>query len=357
MPTATRVVELIKEKARVGYRSSEHMARRDAWIRITSDGKSLNVDFRKEISKLVATEVDPVDIAISEIANIKVKNIVEGHTTARILSVVMRKHKRELIDRGPLVGRHIEEVKCACGRVFQPDEEDLYCTNIIGKDTASETVCGKPRPAVHHSFQFNGDLIRDTWDHGLRSLLHKERGFMPDPEQDRDEDEEETDYVRINKIALKRPDDSRGVLVNIALSLTTNKEEYLEIPQDHASPADCKRITQEFVEKVKISPTHTTSLYRFVRSVTSRSLLEYEALRIIAEIDRCNIEHILQEPENVDKNVDEKRVLKDQAETNLDKLMQNIPHRLGHAGPAAKLVRDMLMRNVEKLKLINSNRR
>lgn len=306
----TKVVEQIKEKARVAYRSSEIVTKREALISMAADLKTLVVRFKLEEKKGKGKE-DPeeeVDVGIRipvlGIANVKVKTLYDnndGHLWN--LSVVMTKQS-------------------------QGDQ-------------------------VHHSFQFEKETIRDMWDSGLRSLVFKATGgHSQGSGTNENAGADENSLHTILAVRLKSPEPN--ILVCIAIRFTKLDEEaYLEVPKDAATPEDCKMLTEAFLKKYSVSPTHSTSLYRLVRAVTSRALLEQETHAVLAEIDAASTDTICEDLANREKSPKERAEACLKAQEHLDELIASLPQRMGQSGPAASLVRDMLKRNAQKMKLIN----
>mmetsp|Transcript_94832 Transcript_94832/g.178431 ORF Transcript_94832/g.178431 Transcript_94832/m.178431 type:complete len:317 (+) Transcript_94832:143-1093(+) len=307
----TKVVEQIKEKVRAGYRSSESVAKREAAIRLSADTKILLVTFDLDADKNEEREKPPsenaqepgavLEIIVSEIANIKVKDLFDNQAGKLwILSVILSSQ-------------------------------------------------------VHHSFQFEKETTRNMWDHGLRSIVfrHASSGHLINQTPGEEVIDGEHSFAKIHSAQMKAP--SEGTLVCMVIVFQGNiPEAYLEIPRDRADADHCKRLTEEFVKKYKVAFTHSTSLYRLVRAVTSRALLEQETQQVITEIDNCNSERIYEDLANRDKTSSERAELVVKAQERLDNLINSLPQRMGQTGPAAILVGDMLKRNAMKMKLFNA---
>merc|ERR1712157_943 len=67
----------------------------------------------------------------------------------------------------------------------------------------------------------------------------------------------------------------------------------LDVKEHQTSSEDCKRVVQEFVHKYGVLKAETTSLYRYVRSVVQRALMERETEAIVNEISAQHLDHAL----------------------------------------------------------------
>lgn len=208
----------------------------------------------------------------------------------------------------------------------------------------------EPRQA---SLQFRMKEERDTWHNGLRSLLTQQHEGVPVRREEGPAAEPAPQQKRITEVTLHEP--GPAVLATVQISLKDKKasQVMLHVPEARASVDDIKRITQDFVRENQVDPVESTSLYRFLRTVVQRALVEQETIAIVEEIKHKNLDVLVREADQKgsrEGNVDD---LKERAKEELLALKDQIQLRLGDQGTGATIVSLILRQNIEKMLHIN----
>lgn len=212
---------------------------------------------------------------------------------------------------------------------------------------------------VQHTFQFSEPDIknkteaksaRDNWEHCLRTLR-----VELEMANETEVKVVASKFRPIEKIELQQP--QAGKVVSIKITLETSAEPVtLDIGEAETGSDACKRLTNQFIDDHSVLPTENTSLYRYIRSVVQRALMEKETKVIIDEINRLKFETLLKSPKyaDLDKTLSANisKIVNEGAHE-LQRISASIPTRIGQHGSGATVVNTVLKRNVEKLKLIN----
>lgn len=136
------------------------------------------------------------------------------------------------------------------------------------------------------------------------------------------------------------------VLIHCSVVLNHKQEPVtIEVPEGRTGSEDCRRIVRAFIAEHQVLPSESKSLYRFLRSVTQRALMQRETTAVIAEIDAQRL--------GAEVGAAGTSRSAFAAELGLKRLAAEIPERLGQNGVCAGLVAQILSRNIEKTRLIN----
>eukprot|EP00747_Dinoflagellata_sp_TGD_P168431 gnl/TRDRNA2_/TRDRNA2_194785_c0_seq1.p1 gnl/TRDRNA2_/TRDRNA2_194785_c0~~gnl/TRDRNA2_/TRDRNA2_194785_c0_seq1.p1 ORF type:complete len:293 (-),score=63.06 gnl/TRDRNA2_/TRDRNA2_194785_c0_seq1:120-998(-) len=227
------------------------------------------------------------------------------------------------------------------------DIEQIKVKDFIVPNTNTQSyllsVNLRTEPVKHISIQFDRKDLRDSWDHGLRSIQPTQGAKTVALAQVKVPGSR---YLPIKGVQLLKPE--AGQLVAVKLKLGDEKEETLVIPEDKATSDNCKQIVNDFIEDNVILPTENTSLYRYVRSVVQRASMEKEVSAIVEEINNLRFERYAKtKPGEPTEN------LLTQSKAQLSTLASDLPSRIGQHGSGATVVTQILKRNIEKMKLIN----
>lgn len=229
----------------------------------------------------------------------------------------------------------------------------LNCLDIKVVSAVGDHVC----------FEFEKVGTRDTWYAGLRTLLSDRAFFQGNnirkslaKKVDPLKDVGSSKYQCVKNIELLKASNANAV--SLRVDLDNEKGVNLDVPAGSISAEAIKDIANSFMDKHKVLPTENTSLYRLLRSLVQRSVLEKETSDIVAEINALHYDqlpHTLKDelgkhhqPAGV-----EARRLASRAESRLNALHESIPNRIGQHGPGASIISQILQRNVAKMKLIN----
>merc|ERR1719463_934468 len=195
----------------------------------------------------------------------------------------------------------------------------------------------------HTSFQFTMAAKRDAWETGLRTLISgamagSKIGEVKVPSQQ---------YMAIKSLTTEICAEDELLRLTVSLG---KREGILSVKKNENTAKDWKRITDEFVEKNAVLPTEATSLYRYIRSVIDRTLMEKEAIAVIEEINEESFEKKKKNKHGSSATDDEIVLLANSALTTISSTLAT---RIGSHGNGSMVICQILHRNIEKMKLIN----
>lgn len=312
----SRLQETLKEKVKVRLRSSQKLVSRDVQIHLA---EKLADEPPFQAEKVVQIEIlkndeggAPTDSAevqgtgekillpLSHVADVKVKNFVEK-----------------------LVNVYVVSITC---------------------DLADGSGGSNP---VQYFLEFDSAEKRDDWGNGLRSLYHAHQWVNKRTEAK--SDLRKLHLIKAINLQLPRP----GCILSMEIETAAGRKAPLDVEdkKDKYSSEKCKELTQDFVMQNFIVPAEGASLYRFIRSVISRMLMERETNTIISEIDTQRFNKILENHRSAE-HAEVRKVLR-VAEAQLRELAGAVPDRIGRHGPASQLLVDILLRSIEKTKIYN----
>jgi len=113
----------------------------------------------------------------------------------------------------------------------------------------------------------------------------------------------------------------------------------------------CKELVDDFVLANYIVPAEGVSLYRYVRALVSRLMMEYETIAITDEINQLRWDA----KEVAKSHTADIRVKVDADDKKLRDLGRSLRDRIGRHGPAAPLVIKILQRSIDKTLHFNRN--
>jgi len=304
----SRLQETLKEKVKVRLRSSKTLISRDVQIHLAEKlaevhpfqaEKVVQIEILKSEEGAAAADKtdeaqstgEKINIALSRVADVKVKNFVEK-----------------------LINVYVVSITC--------DE-------------------------VQYFLEFDSQEKRDDWGNGLRSLYHAHQWVNKRTEAK--SDLRKLHLIKAITLQLPRP----GCILSMEIETAAGRKAPLDVEdkKDKYSSDKCKELTQDFVMQNFIVPAEGASLYRFIRSVISRMLMERETNTIISEIDTQRFNKILENHRSAEHG--EVRKLLRLAEAQLRELAGAVPDRIGRHGPASQLLVDILLRSIEKTKIYN----
>jgi hypothetical protein len=195
----------------------------------------------------------------------------------------------------------------------------------------------------HTSFQFGMAAKRDAWETGLRTMISgamagSRIGEVKVPAQQ---------YMAIKSLTTEICGEDELLRLTVSLG---KREGVLSVKKTENTAKDWKRITDEFVEKNAVLPTEATSLYRYIRSVIDRTLMEKEAVAVIEEINEQSFEKLVKKKHGSSASDDE---IVRMAADRLTTISSQLATRIGSHGNGGMVICQILHRNIEKMKLIN----
>jgi hypothetical protein len=205
---------------------------------------------------------------------------------------------------------------------------------------------------VQHFLEFETAEKRDDWGNGLRSLHHAHQWMSKRSESKADN--KKLHLIKAINLQLPR----EGCLLSMEIETAVGKENLDILDKKEAySSAACKEKTHDFILHNFIVPAEGASLYRFIRSVISRILMERETNTILGEIDSFRFNKVVEgrrvTAADGTQNVSEVRGLLHDAEAKLRDLALSVSDRIGRHGPSSQLLVDILLRSIEKTKIYN----
>lgn len=206
---------------------------------------------------------------------------------------------------------------------------------------------------IQYFMEFETIDKRDDWGNGLRSLHHAHQWAQKPVES-----EKNTRKLHlIKQIILQKPRYleryGSNSIVSMDIELASGDKVSLDIPETRYDSDNCKEITNDCVFQNNIIPAEGASLYRFVRSVISRMLMERETNNIIVEIDKQRYAEVMRGHTVSAANASTIRGLLHTADDELRHLAGAVPGRIGKHGPSSQLLVDILLRSIEKTKIYN----
>jgi len=279
----------------IKFRSSDSLSLKQASMQYDAYTRSLQLDFVSGIKQ----------INIASIKSVKAMDYVEGTRVAYVIILTMKRKDED---------SQISEF-------YAPEEENI--------------------------FHFPRAEDRDTWDTGLRYLL-----AALDVAATQDVSVPARGYSRIKKVKLDVP--RAGVCMSARFELANGQEELMEVKPDAVHSKDgLKHFVVDWVQKCCVLPSETTSLYRLVKSLVHRAMLESKAADVIRRINECHFDHLLQANSETAFSATALLALQEAAKAKLGVLERELNGFVGQHGTAAFMVTQMLKRNVDKMKVIN----
>lgn len=221
--------------------------------------------------------------------------------------------------------------------------ENLKAKDYLEDDNYCWVIAIQEKEGTQHSLQYRLKEDRDAWTGGLRSAIAAATANIKDAEEDQG-----PQYKRITEVELKEPE--ADVLATVAVSLDGGSQALMiHLSEGRTSAQEIKHQTQDFIAANEVDPRESTSLYRFLRTVAQRAVLEKETIGIVGEIQRHCVAHMLEEAEGKQDVSD----MKLKAEKALTKLQDDIHRRLGEQGTGTSILTMMLRNNIEKMIHIN----
>jgi len=196
-----------------------------------------------------------------------------------------------------------------------------------------------------YSLQFHSKEDRDTWCSGLQSAVAA-------VSRTRDGAEVTKQPRTIFKVALKEP--KLDMLASMKVHMERNEEVKvadIDVPEAKSSADDIRRRTKDFIAAHEVDSAEGTSLYRFLRTVVQRAMMEKETAAIVDKIQNRSLDRVLKEAPEGTLSVEGART---QAEAQLQQLSEEIEQRLGERGTGVAILSMMLRQNIEKMRRINS---
>lgn len=284
------VVDKIKRKTAVKYRSTTCVQQVEAKISYDPDKKSVLVEIPGG-QEGVVDEGEPFDLDIADIRSVQAKD-------------------------------------------YTQDTAYLYLL-FVGTDDAKE------------AFQFSRREDRDTWEDSLRSLM----GNM-DVDVLK-QDQSGPFLAPIIQISLRRPQGPEVLIsVEMVLGADGNKQpltRYLDVPVNKTSEQDTQKIVRDFVKDNEILPSEKLSLFRYVRTLVERANVEQETKKLVEEINALHYDNLIK---GMSAKASIEDVVSD-ARYKLEGIQKSIPQRIGTRGTNANIVGMILQRSTEKMKLVN----
>uniref|UniRef100_A0A7S4Q636 PH domain-containing protein n=1 Tax=Alexandrium monilatum TaxID=311494 RepID=A0A7S4Q636_9DINO len=202
-----------------------------------------------------------------------------------------------------------------------------------------------PKEGKLYSLQFHSKEDRDTWCSGLQSAVAA-------VSRTRDGAEVTKQPRTIFKVALKEP--KLDMLASMKVHMERNEEVKvadIDVPEAKSSADDIRRRTKDFIAAHEVDSAEGTSLYRFLRTVVQRAMMEKETAAIVDKIQNRSLDRVLKEAPEGTLSVEGART---QAEAQLQQLSEEIEQRLGERGTGVAILSMMLRQNIEKMRRINS---
>lgn len=208
---------------------------------------------------------------------------------------------------------------------------------------------------AHSALEFPDRDVRDLWDHGLRSLI---TSASSGGEKQQEVSVPTQQLLPIKGISLRSGDKS-GELMTVTVELGKRNASFaVSIPEpNYDREAYKKELWQKivtFIADSSIVATETMSVYRYVRCVVQRALMEKEVTAIIEDINNQNLDTLMKKRGDRQPGVLDDDQLHQAAERHLDSLGAELPDRIGSQGSGAVVVTQVLMRNIAKMKLVNN---
>merc|ERR1719326_2602571 len=145
--------------------------------------------------------------------------------------------------------------------------------------------------SVQHFLEYDAADKRDDWGNGLRSLHHAHQ-WMNQRNQTK-EDKHKLHLIKTINLLLPR----EGMILSMEIETAGGTKDTLDIVDSKEKGYGsqyCKEKTEDFIKKNWIVPAEGASLYRFIRSVISRILMERETNTIITEIDTYRFNKVME---------------------------------------------------------------
>eukprot|EP00927_Polykrikos_kofoidii_P067504 TRINITY_DN62990_c0_g1_i1.p1 TRINITY_DN62990_c0_g1~~TRINITY_DN62990_c0_g1_i1.p1 ORF type:complete len:377 (-),score=52.52 TRINITY_DN62990_c0_g1_i1:41-1171(-) len=169
--------------------------------------------------------------------------------------------------------------------------------------------------------------------------------------------EETRKLAQITNIHLSKPE--KGQLINIAVEIDGYKRRWAHfvINEQATDQTHCKKQVSRFIKEQLILPGEALSLYRYVRSVLQRAMMEAETQKVIDDINALNFDELMKTESEKLNDGDPRpssEYIIELAEEELSSLSETIERRIGHHGAGAEIVGRILRRSMDKMKVINA---
>lgn len=213
---------------------------------------------------------------------------------------------------------------------------------------------------VRHAFlQFNSLQDRNMWYQGLKAVHEWQKSLGLDDTTAQVEDvprDKKSKHATISNVTLEPPDPPAIVKLRFSLVSDDGREidRFLEIKPEDASSEQCKKLCTAFMQLHNVLPTEGSSLYRLVRSIVIRVLMEQESEKISQEIKAQRFENIL-DGRNLwefSEMVDMHKA-KERSDARLRELSESLKVRLGQHGAGSEILEQIFRKSIEKLIVMN----
>jgi len=315
----SRLQESLKEKVQCRLRSSTNLTSRDVLIHMSEKLNDETLKNEKVLKlEIVAPQKDEGDPA-------SVTTPKEG-----------KKEKKEAVVKQMITLRlgDITDVKV---KNFVEKMVNVFVVSIS---------CGN----VQHFLEFETADKRDDWGNGLRSLHHAHQ--WANKRTEAKTDSRKLHLIKTIQLELPRP----GCIISMNIETAGGRKAELDVAdrEDKYDSAQCKELTHDFILQNFIVPAEGASLYRFIRSVLSRLLMERETNAILGEIEAFRYNKVTEAPGHHGAvPASQIRMLLHTADEKLRDLAGVVPDRIGRHGPSSQLLVDILLRTIEKTKIYN----
>jgi len=317
----SRLQESLKEKVKARLRSSDNLVTRDVVIHMS---EILNEETLKMDKALKIEIVDPDAMA-------------RVPTTATTETTVTTGSASKPVDQAHLLSLKLRDMTDVKVKNFVEKLVNVYVVSVC---------CGD----VQHFLEFETVEKRDDWGNGLRSLHHAYQWAHKRTEAKTDE--QKLHLIKTINLQLPRP----GCIISMDVETAGGRKAELDVldKKDKYSSDACKELTHDFVLQNFVVPAEGASLYRFIRSVLSRLLMERETNIILGEMDSYRYNKVTEGlAAEKGANGSQVRMQLHTAQESLRDLAEHVTERIGKHGPSSQLLVDILLRSIEKTKIYN----
>jgi len=259
------------------------------------------------------------------------------------------------VDPIKIVIKNIVTMKPKEDPVAGSSEKKEYILYINFRPRTAAAAGDEEPEQEHVSLQFSDREIRDAWEHGIRNIMTgkgavpaKDNVYVP-----------AQPLVPITKIGLKNGSTAEELMTVVVDVGDKNNKQILFPVSAPAAGVDQEIFKKELWEKVVnfvednfILQTETMSLFRYMRTVVQRALMEKEVATMISDINSQSLRKLMENRGKLEPGVLGDDELHAAAEKRLDVLLAQLPERIGQSS-GAPVVTQVLRRNIEKMKLMN----
>lgn len=324
----SRLQESLKEKVQARLRSSDNLVTRNVVIHMSEilNEETLKMD--------KALKIEIVDAGA---------NMGKMPTAATTETGGTNTSPQPGVDAAHLISLKLADMTSVKVKNFVEKLVNVYVVSIC---------CGD----VQHFLEFDTIEKRDDWGNGLRSLHHAYQWAHKRTEAKTDE--RKLHLIKTINLQLPRA----GCIISMDIETAGGRKAELDVldNKDKYSSESCKELTHDFVLQNFVVPAEGASLYRFIRSVLSRLLMERETNLILGEMDSCRYNKVTEGlavqttgAAGKSSTASQVRMALHTAEEKLRDLALCIAERIGKHGPSAQLLVDILLRSIEKTKIYN----